>query len=415
MNGSVVVSQRGARMHYAVARIFAQSGELERLYTDICAARGWPALLRHLPPRLLPAAARRLAGRIPEGVPPHLIGSFPWLGLSSVLRAMLDASRAAETAIALDAGCRFSAGVVRRGFGGARGFYGISGECLEQLHAAREQGLWTAVEQIIAPRAVVDRLVHAEFTRFPDWEPEAACDPSSGDYAAREMAEWAASDIVVCPSSFVRDGIAEVGGPVEKCVIVPYGIDARFRLPPREPRRDRPLRVLTVGAVGLRKGSPYVLAAARQLAGAAEFRMIGPCPVAAPRRAELAEALDLRGAVPRAEIVDHYAWADVFLLPSVCEGSATVTYEALAAGLPVIATPNAGSVVRHGIDGFIVGPGDVDAICTALLRLARDRDLLAGMSQQARRSSTDYDLAGYGRRLRTALQARTVRLPDDHP
>jgi len=113
--------------------------------------------------------------------------------------------------------------------------------------------------------------------------------------------------------------------------------------------------------------------------------------------------LELCGAVPRAEIAAHFAWADVFLLPSACEGSATVTYEALAAGLPVIATPNAGSVVEAGVSGFIVPLGETGAIVAALGALAREPSRLETMSTAARKRAADYDIAAYGRRLLAAL------------
>lgn len=404
MSDTIVVSQRGARMHYAVARIFEESRELERLYTDICAVRGWPRMLAALPTRMLPAGLRRLAGRIPQGIPHDRVKSFDMVGLTAVLRLMRDPSRANDTATALSAGRAFSAGVVRAGFGMAGGFYGISGECLEQLRSARERGLWTAVEQIVAPRLVLDRLLAEEYARFPGWEPDAGEDPLAYVYAEREMAEWQAADVVICPSEFVREGVAEVGGPVEKCIVIPYGIDERFQLPLRRTRQERPLRVLTVGSVGLRKGAPYVLEAARRLHPSVEFRMVGPCHLAAARQRELADALDLYGPVPRAEIFEHYAWADVFLLPSVCEGSATVTYEAMAAGLPVVTTRNAGSVVLNGVDGYVVERGDVDAICDRLQGLARDRDLLDTMARKAQETAGHYDLAGYGRRLKAGLE-----------
>ena len=54
------------------------------------------------------------------------------------------------------------------------------------------------------------------------------------------------------------------------------------------------------------------------------------------------------------------AAADVFVFPSLFEGSAVVTYEALACGLPSVVTPAAGSVVRDGVEGFLVAPRDVD-------------------------------------------------------
>jgi glycosyltransferase involved in cell wall biosynthesis len=99
----------------------------------------------------------------------------------------------------------------------------------------------------------------------------------------------------------------------------------------------------------------------------------------------------------------YYGWADVFLLPSVCEGSATVTYEAMGAGLPVIATPNTGSVVRDGTDGFIVPVRDADAVVAKVELLANEPDLRRHMGEQARARASDFTVAEYGRRLVSAL------------
>jgi glycosyltransferase involved in cell wall biosynthesis len=401
MTGSVVASQLGARMHYAVPHILGEAGLLERFYTDICAVQGFPRLLALVPRRWQPRPMRRLAGRVPA-VPGDKLRSFPLLGAYQVARRMRAAGPAEETRLALLDGKAFSHAVRRAGFGRASGFYGIAGECLEQVQAARAQGLWTAVEQIIAPRDIVDRLIAGEAARFPEWAQNQPADPYAAAFARRERDEWAVADIVVCPSEFVRDAVAAVGGPAEKCVLVPYGIDvARFAVPER--RRGNRLRVLTVGAVGLRKGSPYVVAAARQMVGEAQFRMVGAIGAGLAPSLLWSPNLELCGAVPRAEIAAHFAWADVFLLPSACEGSATVTYEALAAGLPVIATPNAGSVVEDGVSGFVVPLDETASIVAALRALAGDADRLETLSAAARARAADYDIAAYGRRLLAAL------------
>lgn len=391
-------------MHYAVARILANSGNLARFYTDICATQGPPVLLRHLPANLQSAPVRRLAGRVPCGIPDRLITTFASFGLRYSLRRMMARTKTQETRTALWAGRHFSDLVIRHGFGHAAGFYGFSGECLEQLQAARERGMWTAVEQIIAPRTIVDELLGDEYQRFPHWEtPE--MDAFADEYARREREEWANADLIVCGSDYVREGVIACGGDADRCVVVPYGVDQRFAVPGRRPHAGR-LRVLTIGAVGLRKGSPYVAAAAERLKGSAEFRVIGVCSGEA--RAAFGEAADLIGAVPRSDIVSHYGWADVFLLPSICEGSATVVYEALMAGLPVITTRNTGTVVRDGLDGFIVPIRDTEAIVEALDRLASDRGLLAAMSSNARQRAAEFDLDRYGQRLRQALRACEV-------
>ena len=107
--------------------------------------------------------------------------------------------------------------------------------------------------------------------------------------------------------------------------------------------------------------------------------------------------------MPRSEISEQYAWADVFLLPSLCEGSATVCYEALAAGLPVVTTPNAGSVVRDGVEGFTVPIRDSEAIVQKLERLAADRELLAEMSRNALERAREFTVERYGERLVRAV------------
>lgn len=410
MTEAVVVSQLGARMHYAVPRILHRAGLLEHFYTDICATKGWPRLLGHMPRHALNEGLRRLAGRIPVGIPTERITCFSNAGLLHTMRRMRARTASEETEAMLATAQAFSTRVVRRGFGNAGGFYGIAGECLEQIRAARAAGLWTAVEQIIAPRTIVDRLILGEARRFPDWEGPGLQDRYAEAFAARERAEWAKADLIVCPSDFVRQAVAECGGPVDRCVLVPYGVDARFQLPERN-RIGGPLRVLTIGAVGLRKGSPYVAEAARQMAGRAVFRMVGQCHLPDPVRSRLGQLVEITGPVPRAEIFDHYAWADVFLLPSICEGSATVTYEALAAGLPVIATPNTGSVVRDGVDGFVVPIRDPDAIVESLTFLHDHRGRLAEMSRQARARAGDFDLASYGRRLCQALAQLRPAIP----
>jgi glycosyltransferase involved in cell wall biosynthesis len=161
--------------------------------------------------------------------------------------------------------------------------------------------------------------------------------------------------------------------------------------------------VLTVGAIGLRKGSPYVLEAAKHLRGSCDFRMVGAFPGSAELVSSVSGFLELTGTVSRDRIEEHYAWADVFLLPSVCEGSATVIYEALGRALPVITTPNSGSVVTDGREGFVVPIRDSGSIVSALSLLARDASRYAAMSAAAISTAREYSFDRYADRLVVAL------------
>lgn len=403
MSADVIVSQLGARMHYAVPRILASDNRLSRFYTDICAADGWTAQIGKLPFSRAVPALTRLAGRVPAGVPTDRIVTFPWFGLRSALIRLRNNDDAAVIRHALWAGRRFSMLVVQHGFAEASGLYTFAGDGLEQIEAAKHMGLWVALEQMNAPRDILDELVSREQDRFPQWV-EGVSDSTrfAEAFAARERAEWALADIIICPSDFVREGVRACGGPIKKCVVVPYGVDPGSEPAPRS-SREGPLRVLTAGAVGLRKGSPYVLAAAEALRDVASFRLVGPCTIPDAQLQVLDSVADVPGVIPRSEMRAQYDWADVFLLPSVCEGSATVVYEALAAGLPAIVTSSTGSVVRDGIEGFITPLGDAPAIIQRLRLLATDRELLKTMSRNARQRAVEFSVERYGERLLAAL------------
>ena len=407
MTSTVVVSQLGARMHYAVPRIFASENQLAHFYTDICATKSWPRLIKCIPKNLLPSSVKRLIGRVPKGVAPELISTFPGFGLRSAVRRLRLANVVEQTEHAVWAGSEFSRLVASSGFHGAAGLYAFAGDALEQMVAAKQQGMWTAVEQMIAPREVVEELIGNEQQSLPDWAATHSNNEHAKTFAAREKAEWELADLIICPSEFVRRHVVARGGRAERCVVVPYGIDPQF--PPQEIIRiGGPLRVLTVGQVGLRKGSPYVAEAARLLGPSASFRMVGPSSLPDSVLAQLSKHVELRGIVPRAEMAAEYEWADVFLLPSICEGSATAIYEALAAGLPVVCTENAGSVVRDGIDGFIVPIRDGAAIAKAIATLANNVGTRAAMSESAVERAADFTAKRYGERLLAALSVLPV-------
>ena len=95
----------------------------------------------------------------------------------------------------------------------------------------------------------------------------------------------------------------------------------------------------------------------------------------------------------------------MLVLPSLAEGSAGATYEALAAGVPVVTTPAAGSVVRDGIEGRIVPERDPVALADAIAEIVEDRDKRARMSVAARERARDYTWERYGERLVGALRS----------
>ena len=103
--------------------------------------------------------------------------------------------------------------------------------------------------------------------------------------------------------------------------------------------------------------------------------------------------------VPYHEVHRLFTEADIFVYPSLHEGSAFATYEAMASGLPVVATPNTGSVVRDGLDGFIVKPRDIGALMERIERLYRDPGLRRTMGTSARRRAEAFTWGAYRERV----------------
>ena len=241
-----------------------------------------------------------------------------------------------------------------------------------------------------------------ELQKFPTW---GSCnDYEMNDdfieYIEREQQEQTLSDLIICGSEFVKESIRVFSGQAHKTQIIPYGIN--LPLPKYiEPwqKSKRKLRVLTVGT-GLRKGTPYILEVAKKLKKIAEFRLIGSCEnMADSVKKEVVENVNYQGHIARSAVNLHYEWADIFLLPSLCEGSATVTYEALANGVPVIATANTGAIIEHNLDGLIIEQGSADAIEQAILSLYQTPKKLEYLSKNALQKSQLGSLKAYEQRL----------------
>jgi glycosyltransferase involved in cell wall biosynthesis len=306
--------------------------------------------------------------------------------------------------VCLRTGRQFGALIRKTGFRAATHVYAFSGAGLDILDAARDAGLSTLVEQPAAPAEIEQQILAEEHKRYLGWEPPRYCEEVRTEIAVVQRREWEIADKIIAPSKFVADGLQKLGVPVDRCVTVPYGVSGEFSQVVHE-KHEGPLRVLTVASVRLQKGPQYTNEAAKLLGSGFEFRLVGSCSFSKAVRADLGNALRLVGNVPRSEVVEHFKWADVFLFPTLCDGFGCVLLEALAAGLPVITTPNSGIAIREGVDGFVVPIRSAHLIADRLHCLASEPDLLAEMSHNARERSAAFTLEAYGDRLFSAVLA----------
>ena len=100
--------------------------------------------------------------------------------------------------------------------------------------------------------------------------------------------------------------------------------------------------------------------------------IVGPIGISREALASAPSNLRFEGPLPRIETGAAYRWADVFVLPTLSDGFAVTQLEAMAHGLPVVATPNCGDVVTHERDGLIVPIRDPHALARGIGRLTFD-------------------------------------------
>ena len=104
-------------------------------------------------------------------------------------------------------------------------------------------------------------------------------------------------------------------------------------------------------------------------------------------------------AVPQHELYKYYGNSSVFVFPSLLEGMAYVTLEAMACGLPCIVTPNAGSIVRDGKDGFVIPIRDVETLKEKILFFYENEDARVEMGRSAKEHVQQFTWDRYGNQL----------------
>jgi len=155
--------------------------------------------------------------------------------------------------------------------------------------------------------------------------------------------------------------------------------------------------VLSVSRLIERKGLQLLLPAlARLKQDGVQFRLLvaGDGPLRAALEAQtadlgLAECTEFLGLQSRDELPDIYRQADVFCLPSLSEGMANVVLEALATGLPIVASdvPGMAELVEEGANGFVVEAGRSDALVEPLRTLLCDEGMRRRLGEASRRRS----------------------------
>ncbi|HEV3409300.1 MAG TPA: glycosyltransferase family 4 protein, partial [Chthoniobacterales bacterium] len=256
-------------------------------------------------------------------------------------------------------------------------FHSWSGDCLESLRVARRAGIPSLIE---IPTWHRDR---GRQSRLPTptsskrgWKQRLLLERE------RFLEEYELADLLVVLSERAADTFRVQGFPEEKLYYLPRGVDVERFTPGEKP----PIfRAIFSGALIERKGIHHLLEAWHRLdLKDAELWLVGSVHDEAKPHLQRWWRDNIRVVGFARDVENYLRQATVHIFPSQLEGSAKVTYEAAACGLPQITTREAGDVVVDGVEGIIVPPANVDRLADAILHLYERREIVQRMSYAAR-------------------------------
>jgi len=282
---------------------------------------------------------------------------------------------------------------VIRSLKGYDGIHVLQDYCNDVIAYAIENGLAVVYEQIIA----------YDMAQYYDYEREAEAERNKLEMEKRNLD---AARAVIMASDFVKDSILQrISRPGIACkmAVIPYGADTYG--PQHRIRKciGGVIKFLIVASIEARKGFQYLVPAFADLLDLpVSLSVIGAQGESSEplmREIEKSPNINYLGTVPHKDIVCAYYDHDIFILPSLAEGSSLSVYEALASGMPCIISANVGGVVTDGKDGFVIPVKDKLAIEESVRRFVDDRWLIEKMSLEARKTAESHTWDLFERRV----------------
>ncbi|MGI4755218.1 MAG: glycosyltransferase family 4 protein [Janthinobacterium lividum] len=406
----VVVVHSGARDRYQVALGLSQAGLLHCLVTDFFWSEETPFrrwLAQRLPARVLSVLRQRSA----PGLPPSQVRTCLRAGVAGFL---LDKARAIPYPVRrwftrrADGTLGRLAGRIAKRTGADLLSYSYYGYAAFQ--AAGRPGMLFQMHP--HPETMRD-ILQAEIKAHPDCaaslgqEWELNLPPEDFQRLVDETTMPARS---LAASSFTRKSLVDHGTPADTVRVVPYGIDLQRFHPDlqRERSVSAPLKLLFVGRINQRKGIKYLLQALALLPDARlELTVCGRVLDGLDLFQQAGDRVKIRPSVSADDLIVAYQEADLFVLPSIAEGFGQVLLEALACGLPILATTHtaAPDLIEEGREGFVVDPRRPDQLADRIGWAMAHRDELLHMRSAARACAERFPWSRFHEGVNQAVQA----------
>ncbi|TZF86448.1 glycosyltransferase (plasmid) [Pedobacter sp. BS3] len=387
MEKEVLISQGQGRLHFSEA-----CEALERVNVRFVTLIGW--VPKYIPEKLVDLIGRifdksslsqRLKLRVPVNVPSDKIIFCLWPEFYYYLLVLLSKCGLLPLETATSMGWKYWGAYSKKYLYGKNIFHVRSGAGQGgAINAAKKQGIKIIVDHSIAHPLEIDEILSKEYEKFNmsfDLNPRS-------EFWQMVINDCTQADYLLVNSKFVAETFQKWGYNKEKIRIVYLGVREDFIGLKQNWDINGTINLLFTGSFSIRKGAHILIDAMEilnQLSYPIVLHVIGYYDELAfiKKHYKIPNNIRFYGNILQDDLKNFFFSSDIYVFPSLAEGSARSVMEAMAAGLPVITTENCGSPIQNEKTGLIVPVKNSLALANSIERLIKDHELRKRIGQGA--------------------------------
>lgn len=250
------------------------------------------------------------------------------------------------------------------------------------INIAHKRGIKVIVDQSIAHNNYIEKVLKPEYDRYNLYW---GFGPNS-PFWKHVLNDCKKADIILVNSEFVKKTFIEAGYEKDKIRVSYLGVRKDFWGLKTNYEIQGKIKILFTGGFGFRKGGLYILRALQELDKMNieyEFTVVGSYDEQNILNKYLPKHIHFVGFIPQEDLKAYFINYDIYLFPSLVEGCASSGMEAMAAGMPVIATEASGLPITDKENGILIQSQQVNSIIEAILLLKNNKKLREEIGKNA--------------------------------
>ena len=401
----VLLAHPGTQYSFQLARQLYKKNILHEFHTGI--AFGKDSWLYKIFSRLPAKIYNKVSNRFIDDVPDRYLKRYPFIEIKALIRLKLGYD---EEKVLYKRNMQFQGIIPNSCVEGATVIIGFDTSSWILADRCKKLNKKFILDVSIAHPVSKLKVYRRIIRLYPDWK--FSVKQKAHKLIAVEEVEMELATHIVVASSFTLGTYVEHGISTDKISINSYGVDTKLFMPQEKHKKTGDIiRFVFVGLVDARKGIPFLLEAWSKLnLTNTELTLIGPVTTTTEKIINSNyPSVIIKGKLSFSEVKDMLPNYDVMIFPSFFEGFGLVIPEAMASGLPVITTTATcgPDIIENGKEGFIIGPGDGDALTTAIRYFCNDAGKVNEMGIFAREKAKQSSWDAYGNKWFDIIKSHT--------